>query len=371
MIGRNDLCWCGSGKKWKKCHYPQIAPCDATSALTEEYYKKYRIIIKNEEQIAGIRNASQLAAQILKKTCEQALIGVTTNELNDFAYRLHAEAGAIPAPLNYGSPPYPKSICTSLNEVICHGIPDDTKLQNGDIINIDVTSILAGYYGDCSAMVTIGDVSPESQLVVDTDVPVLIPEINADHLAIIPFQQRLRGWKEGFIVTKPNCSLQSYMIPLYAIHRHFPLKKIIVTTLQALSGAGRQGLCSSMSDNVIPYIEGEEAKSELEPLKILGHIGEQGIEPYVMPIAAHCNRVPVVDGHLACVSVEFHNKPSEQEIRDLWHNFKGLPQEINLPSAPPQPIIMCSENDRPQPLYDRDRGGGMAVTVGRLRPCPV
>lgn len=166
MIGRNDACWCGSGEKWKKCHFPNENPHKPVN-LRQEYYQKHHILIKNEQQINGIREASRLAARILDETCKRAKAGVTTQELNDFAHKLHLEAGAIPAPLHYGRPPFPKSICTSLNEVICHGIPDDTPLKDGDIVNIDVTAIYNGYYGDCSRMVEIGEVSPEKKLVVD------------------------------------------------------------------------------------------------------------------------------------------------------------------------------------------------------------
>src|SRR3990172_5009732 len=126
MISRNDPCWCGSGQKWKKCHYPQ-EPSQAASSLAQQYLKKYGIILKTSEQITGIRRACKLAATILDKTCHMAKAGVATNQLNDFAHQLHIEAGAIPAPLGYGSPPFPKSICTSLNDVICHGIPEDIR----------------------------------------------------------------------------------------------------------------------------------------------------------------------------------------------------------------------------------------------------
>lgn len=172
MIGRNDPCWCGSGKKWKKCHFPnesqkkEILP-SPLEKLKKEYLKKYHIIIKTTEQIAHIRESCQLASKILDEICSIAKEGTTTLELNDLADKLTHEAGAIPASLHYGSPPFPKSICTSLNEVICHGIPDKTKLKAGDIINVDYACILNGYFGDCSRMVTIGAVSPEKQLVVD------------------------------------------------------------------------------------------------------------------------------------------------------------------------------------------------------------
>jgi len=166
MILRNDLCWCGSGKKWKKCHHPFEAPM-GFDREKEEYFKKYQIVLKTPEQIEGIRVSGKLAANILKKTCAMAKVGVTTDELNAYAVMLHDEAGATPAPLGYGSPPFPKAICTSLNEVICHGIPNEKPLVQGDIMNIDVTCILDGYYGDCSAMVTLGEVSEERQKVVD------------------------------------------------------------------------------------------------------------------------------------------------------------------------------------------------------------
>lgn len=165
MISRNDLCWCGSGKKWKKCHFPLKQ--EEGNVLAKSYLKDYGILIKTDKQILGIRNACKLAKKILDDLCDFAKEGITTNELDLLARKLHKEAGAIPAPLGYGDPPYPKAICTSLNDVICHGIPDNTPLKEGDIVNIDVTSILNGYYGDCSRMVCIGDVSKEKKLVVD------------------------------------------------------------------------------------------------------------------------------------------------------------------------------------------------------------
>ncbi len=167
MIGRNDPCWCGSGKKWKKCHHPEPAP-KTFASQKEEYRKKYKILLKTPEQIEGIRRAGKLTAEILEATCAKAKAGVTTGELNAFAHQLHVDAGARPAPLHYGEPPFPKSICTSLNDVICHGIPDDVPLKDGDIMNIDVSAILDGYYGDCSRMVCVGSVDPDKQRVVDT-----------------------------------------------------------------------------------------------------------------------------------------------------------------------------------------------------------
>ncbi|MBN1643830.1 MAG: aspartate-semialdehyde dehydrogenase [Dehalococcoidales bacterium] len=207
------------------------------------------------------------------------------------------------------------------------------------------------------------------------DVPVMIPEINADHLDIIPLQQKNRGWNKGFLVVKPNCSIQSYMIPLYALMKAgYKVDKMIATTLQALSGAGYPGPAAiDLVDNIIPYIPGEEEKSEIEPLKIFGKIQDGKIvaDNSIM-ISAHCNRVAVSDGHTACCSIQFAGKkPEAEEIIDIWRNFSALPQELKLPSAPIPAMIYRDEINRPQPLKDRDAGNGQAITVGRLRKCNV
>jgi aspartate-semialdehyde dehydrogenase len=207
------------------------------------------------------------------------------------------------------------------------------------------------------------------------DVPMLLPEINPHHLDIIPSQRKRNGWKKGFIVVKPNCSLQSYITPVYAlIKAGYGVNRMILSTMQAVSGAGYPGVASlDIVDNVIPYIGGEEEKSEKEPLKILGEVTSGKIVNNAsMKISAHCNRVPVVDGHTACVSLGFSDKkPSIEEILDIWAKFRGVPQELELPSAPNPPIIYTPEQNRPQPRKDRDAGRAMAVTVGRLRACNV
>jgi aspartate-semialdehyde dehydrogenase len=207
------------------------------------------------------------------------------------------------------------------------------------------------------------------------DVPMLIAEINPAHLRIIPQQQKTRGWKKGFIVVKPNCSLQSYLTPLYALMQAgYEIGAVAVTTMQAVSGAGYPGVSSlDIIDNVVPFIGGEEEKTEEEPLKILGNIKGSAFAAYKgMKISAHCNRVPVSDGHLACVNVAFKKKkPSIEQIVAIWAKFKGEPQKLSLPFAPQQPIIYRHEPNRPQPKKDRDADKGMAVSVGRLRPCPV
>jgi len=207
------------------------------------------------------------------------------------------------------------------------------------------------------------------------DVPVMVPEINHIHLDILPEQQKKRGWDKGFIVVKPNCSIQSYMLPLYALLKAgYPVDSMIITTLQAVSGAGYPGPASiDMIDNIVPFIPGEEEKSEVEPRKILGSISNGKIVPdESIKISAHCNRVAVSDGHTACVSLKFAGKkPTKEKIIDIWKDFSGLPQELKLPSAPAPPIVYRDEIDRPQPRKDRYAGKAMAVTVGRLRDCNV
>ncbi|WP_194843924.1 methionyl aminopeptidase [Candidatus Clavichlamydia salmonicola] len=163
---RNDPCWCSSHKKWKKCHFPLLPPDEKSrNSLEKSYLQRYGIILKTPEQIEKIRAACQLTRRILEELCATAVENVTTNDLDRLSQQLHADAGAIPAPLGYGSPPFPKSICTSLNDMICHGIPNDIPLKNGDILNIDASAILNGFFGDCSNMVIIGEVSEEKRLV--------------------------------------------------------------------------------------------------------------------------------------------------------------------------------------------------------------
>lgn len=207
------------------------------------------------------------------------------------------------------------------------------------------------------------------------DVPMLIPEINADHISVIDAQRKTHGWDKGFVAVKPNCSLQSYMTPIWALMQAgYEVKRMFVTTMQAVSGAGYPGVPSlDMIDNVVPFIGGEEEKSEKEPLKILGKVENGKIVNFGgLKVSAHCNRVPVINGHTACISLEFGDKkPSLAEVEKIWREFRALPQELDLPFAPRQPIIVRSEANRPQPRRDRDEDKGMAVSVGRLRECPL
>jgi aspartate-semialdehyde dehydrogenase len=204
----------------------------------------------------------------------------------------------------------------------------------------------------------------------ERDVPLLVPEINPDHLKLALVQQRGRGWK-GQIVTNPNCSTVVLTMGLAPL-KPFGITKVIATTLQAISGAGYPGVPSmDIVGNVIPFIGGEEEKMEQETQKILGEFRGDHIEPLPAKVSAHCNRVPVVDGHTVTVSVELSSKPPEADLRRAFSCFTGVPQQRGLPSAPPKPVIYMDEANRPQPRKDAERERGMAAFVGRLRACPV
>jgi aspartate-semialdehyde dehydrogenase len=204
----------------------------------------------------------------------------------------------------------------------------------------------------------------------ERDVPLLVPEINPDHLKLVPGQQRARGWK-GQIVTNPNCSTIVLTMGLAPL-KQFGITKIIATTMQAISGAGYPGVPSmDILGNVIPFIGNEEEKMEQETQKILGEFRGDHIEPLPARMSAHCNRVAVVDGHTVTVSVEFSSKPSAADVRDAFDVFTAVPQERQLPSAPVRPVIYMEEANRPQPRKDAERERGMAAFVGRLRVCPV
>ena len=200
------------------------------------------------------------------------------------------------------------------------------------------------------------------------DVPMVVPEINPEHIRVIEAQRKRLGVQRGFIAVKSNCSLQSYVPALHPL-REFGLEQVLVCTYQAISGAGKTfATWPDMVDNVIPYIGGEEEKSEQEPLKLWGHIeGDRIVNAEGPVITAQCFRVPVSDGHTAAVFVSFEKKPTKEQILAAWKEFRGPAQELELPSAPKQFLHYFEENDRPQPKLDRDTEHGMAVCIGRLR----
>jgi aspartate-semialdehyde dehydrogenase len=204
----------------------------------------------------------------------------------------------------------------------------------------------------------------------DPFVPLLIPEVNADHLGLLPAQRRERGWR-GAIVTNPNCSTVVLSMALAPL-RPFGLRSVIVTTLQAVSGAGYPGVASlDILGNVVPAISGEEEKMETETQKILGTLKSTSVSPHPVVVSAQTTRVAVVDGHTESVSVALDARPSIAEVVAALRAFRGRPQELGLPTAPPAPVVWLEAPDRPQPRLDAERDGGMTVTVGRVRPCPV
>lgn len=201
-------------------------------------------------------------------------------------------------------------------------------------------------------------------------VPILLPEVNADHVRLIDAQRRIYGWSGG-LATNSNCTAAPVTMALAPLRR-FGIEAVQVVSLQAISGAGYPGVPAlDITDNVIPYIGGEESKLELEPRKMLGAVGGDAIDLLDCVVSATCTRVPVIDGHLVSVSVRFAEPVAEAELRAAWADFRGPNPVPDLPSAPDRPLVVRDEPDRPQPRRDRDAGGGMATVIGRLRPCPV
>ncbi|MBI4463811.1 MAG: aspartate-semialdehyde dehydrogenase [Acidobacteria bacterium] len=205
----------------------------------------------------------------------------------------------------------------------------------------------------------------------EPDVPLLIPEINPEHLSLAKQQKKQRGWK-GLIVTNPNCSTVVLSMALAPLHKDFGLRNALVTTMQAVSGAGYPGVPSMDAlGNIIPFIAKEEEKVERETRKILGRLKQKAVEPAKFGVSAQTNRVPVLDGHTESISVELETRTSLENLIRSWNRFRGVPQKRKLPSAPPHPLIFLPGHDRPQPRLDVMKEGGMAVFLGRARPCPV
>jgi aspartate-semialdehyde dehydrogenase len=213
-------------------------------------------------------------------------------------------------------------------------------------------------------------VTNSSALRMNADVPLLVPEINPEHIGLI---ERQRDYaKGGFAVTNPNCSTVGLVMALGPLHRAFGVETVFVTTMQAVSGAGYPGVASlDILGNVIPFIPKEEEKMEREARKILGTFDGAAIEPAPIAVSAQCNRVPVEDGHMESVSVKLRSHATLLDVHRALCEFRGRPQELGLPSAPAQPVIVAAAPDRPQPRFDVETGNGMTAVVGRLRPCPV
>ena len=271
---------------------------------------------------------------------------------------------------------YRSPIPATVQHLSVYSVEDDieTIARNVDLVfsSIDMEKEATKRIEESYAAAGVPVVSNNSAHRWTTDVPMIMPEINPQHVGIIPAQQKNHGWSKGFIAVKPNCSIQSY-VPVIQALKAFAPTRAIVTTMQAISGAGKTfDTWPEMIDNVIPYIAGEEEKSEQEPLKILATIKDGMFELAKEPlISVNCIRVPVSDGHLASVHIAFQAKPSRDELITALRNFENPLSSLSLPSAPEPFITYFDEDDRPQTKLDRDLGRGMGISVGRLRAEPV
>ena len=256
-----------------------------------------------------------------------------------------------------------KLVVKNVNEVEAIAAEVDFVFSAVDMSKDEIKAIEEAY-----AKAEVPVVSNNSAHRWTPDVPMIVPELNPEHMEVIESQKKRLGTKNGFIAVKPNCSIQSYTPMLHAL-RHFGVKTVVATTYQAISGAGKTFKdWPEMVDNIIPYIGGEEEKSEQEPLRIWGKVENGVIVKAEGPvITTQCIRVPVSNGHTAAVFVSFDKKPTKEEILKCWAEFKGVPQELDLPSAPKQFIHYFEEDNRPQAALDRDTENGMAVCAGRLR----
>lgn len=240
---------------------------------------------------------------------------------------------------------------------------------NCDVVVSSLPADIARGAEESFALAGYPVISNASAFRMDPDVPLLIPEVNPDHLDMLPRQRQQRGFGDGYIVTNPNCSTINLALALAPLHQRFGVEAVVATTLQAISGAGYPGVPSlDVVDNVLPFIDGEEAKMERETRKILGRLGHNAFEEAPFAVSAQCHRVNVSDGHLVAVRVKLAKRAAIEQVHEALANFTSIPQELRLHTAPERPIIVRDENDRPQPRLDRDAGGGMSVTVGRLFP---
>jgi aspartate-semialdehyde dehydrogenase len=245
--------------------------------------------------------------------------------------------------------------------------PEDSPRVIFAALDSAIAADLEPRYAQCGHIV----ISNSAALRMNSDVPLVIPEVNADHVKLIE-RQATRKQKGGYVVTNPNCSAIGLVVALAPIHKQFGLEKVFAVTMQAVSGAGYPGVASlDIIGNVIPFIKNEEEKMEAETLKLLGTMNGNGIVPASFAISAQCNRVAVEDGHTESVSIQLRTKAKPDEIISALRSHTSVAQTAKLPSAPHPPILYDEAPDRPQPRFDVDRGAGMAVTVGRLRPCSI
>ncbi|MFL6374462.1 MAG: aspartate-semialdehyde dehydrogenase [Pyrinomonadaceae bacterium] len=308
--------------------------------------KKYRVGILGATGTVG-----QRFAQLLEDHPQFEITSMAASDRS--AGKTYAEACAWKLPGN---------IPENVREIVVQPIEPPLDC---DLVFSSLPSNIARETEEAFARAGYPVISNSSSYRMDEDVPLLIPEINGDHLGLLDRQREKRGFTTGFIVTNPNCAVISFAPPLAALHRKFGIDSCVVTTMQAISGAGYPGVASmDIVDNVFPYIAGEEPKVETEAQKILGMMTESGVANADFPVSAQCFRVPVVDGHMVAVRVDLKNKGTLEEVVDAMRTFPSL----DLHSAPHPFIEVTDEPSRPQTRLDRDNGNGMAITVGRVFP---
>lgn len=308
------------------------------------------------------------------KTYRVGILGATGTVGQRFVQLLQGhpqfEISALAASDRSAGKPYAEACAWKLNGQIPDNVreivvqPIEPPLDC-DVVFSSLPSSVARETEEAFARAGYPVISNSSSYRMDEDVPLLVPEINADHLDLIPVQQQKRGFGKGFIVTNPNCAVLSFAPPLAAVHRKFGVESVIVTTMQAVSGAGYPGVPSmDILDNVLPYIAGEEPKVETEAQKILGSFADGGIQKADFTVSAQCFRVNVLDGHTVAVRMNLAKKSTLEDVVEAMASFPSL----GLHSSPKQFIEVCNEPSRPQPRLDRDNGNGMSITVGRIFP---
>jgi aspartate-semialdehyde dehydrogenase len=323
------------------------------SAASSRFEKKLRAGVLGATGLVGQRLVSLLADHPWFELTEVAASERSSGKTYAEAVRWHLDAPIPPA----------------ARDLVVRSL---TPTLGCDFVFSALDSSVAGGAEEDFARAGYPVVSNSRNHRMDSDVPLLIPEVNAAHLEAIPLQQKNRGYDTGFIVTNPNCSTAGLVLVLKPLADAFGLEKIFVVTLQAMSGAGYPGVASlDIQGNVVPFISGEEEKMESEPQKLLGKWNGERFVDAGLGISAHCNRVPVLDGHLECVSLSLKKIASLQEVREALRDFEVSSELAALPSALRNPIIVLEEQDRPQPRRDVNIGAGMAAVVGRVRECSL
>lgn len=323
------------------------------SAPTPRFEKKLRVGVLGATGLVGQRLVSLLADHPWFELTEVAASERSSGKTYAEAVRWHLDA-PIPA---------------AARDLVVRSLAPTLEC---DFVFSALDSSVAGGAEEDFARAGYPVVSNSRNHRMDSDVPLLIPEVNAAHLEAIPLQQKNRGYDNGFIVTNPNCSTAGLVLVLKPLAEAFGLEKVFVVTLQAMSGAGYPGVASlDIQGNVVPFISGEEEKMESEPQKLLGKWNGERFVDAGLGISAHCNRVPVLDGHLECVSLSLKKIASLEEVREALREFEVSSELAALPSALLNPIVVLEEQDRPQPRRDVNAGAGMAAVVGRVRECSL